>query len=170
MSTRPEADEAAEYYFTYINQVPPGDICTILETQGAETVAWLSGISDERSRHRYAPGKWSIREVVGHLNDAERLFASRALWFARGFPDPLPSFDQDVAVASSEADARAWPTHIEEFRTIRAATSSLFRNLPADAWMRRGTASGKPFTVRALAWICAGHVTHHTTIVRARYL
>ena len=135
-----------------------------------ETAAFLRGISDERSLHRYASDKWSIRQVVGHLNDAERVFAFRAFWFARGFDSSLPSFDQDIAVTSAGSDARAWPSLIDEFQAVRAASLSLFNNLPAEAWMRRGTASGNPFTVRALAYIVAGHVAHHVGILRERYL
>jgi hypothetical protein len=168
--TMPERTEAADYYFTYIDKVGRGDICAILEAQMGETVAFLRGIPDERSLHRYAPDKWSIRQVVGHLNDAERVFAFRAFWFARGFDSSLPSFDQDIAVTSAGSDARSWPSLIDEFQTVRAASLSLFNNLPADAWMRRGTASGNPFTVRALAYIVAGHVAHHVGIVRERYL
>jgi hypothetical protein len=168
--TMPERTEAADYYFTYIDKVGRGDICAILEAQMGETVAFLRGIPDERSLHRYAPDKWSIRQVVGHLNDAERVFAFRAFWFARGFDSSLPSFEQDIAVTSAGSDARSWPSLIDEFQTVRAASLSLFNNLPADAWMRRGTASGNPFTVRALAYIVAGHVAHHVGIVWERYL
>jgi hypothetical protein len=168
--TIPERTEAADYYFTYIDKVGRGDICETLEAQMGETAAFLRGISDERSLHRYAPDKWSIRQVVGHLNDAERVFAFRAFWFARGFDSSLPSFDQDIAVTSAGSDARVWPSLIDEFQAVRAASMSLFNNLPAEAWMRRGTASGNPFTVRALAYIVAGHVAHHVGIVRERYL
>jgi hypothetical protein len=167
---RPDTTEAAEYYFTYISKVPDGDICAILERQQADTLALLRGISDERSLHRYAPDKWSIREVVAHLNDTERVFAFRALWFARGFDSPLPSFDQNVAVPASRADDRSWASHVDEFGAVRQATVALFRNVAPEAWGRRGIASGNPFTVRALAWISAGHVTHHAGIVRERYL
>lgn len=170
MTNRPDRTEAAEYYFTYIDQVGAGDIRTVLDAQLTETLPLLEGISEEQSLARYAPGKWSIREVVGHLNDTERLFVFRALWFARGFDSPLPSFDQDVAVSTAGADDRSWRSHVEEFRTIRRATASFFQNLPADAWLRRGVASGNPFTVRALAYISAGHVSHHVRILRERYL
>ncbi len=167
---RPDSTEAAEYYFTYISKVPDGDICAILERQQADTLALLRGISDEQSLHRYAPGKWSIREVVGHLNDTERVFAFRALWFARGFDSPLPSFDQNVAVPASAANERSWASHVDEFGAVRQSTLALFRNVAPEAWSRRGIASGNPFTVRALAWIAAGHVVHHAGIVRDRYL
>src|SRR5436190_18593673 len=116
--TSPDRTEAAEYYFTYIDLVGPGDICAILERQSDETVAFLRGISEERSLYRYAPDKWSIRQTLGHVNDAERVFVFRAFWFARRFDTPLASFDQNVAVPTAESDARSWASHIEEFRTI----------------------------------------------------
>jgi len=167
---RPDRTEAAEYYFKYIDKIAGDDICRILERQSGETLALLQGISDERSLHRYAPDKWSIREVVGHVNDTERVFVSRALWFARGFDSPLPSFDENVAASSSGAHDRAWSSHVDEFCAVRAATVAFFNGVPADAWGRRGVASGKPFTVRALAFISAGHVAHHHAILRERYL
>lgn len=163
-------DEAAEYYFTYIDQVPPGEICAVLEAQLAETVALLRGVSEERSLHRYAPGKWTIKEVLAHVNDTERIFAFRALWFGRGFGDPLPSFDQNVAMAGAAADARAWTDLLREFEAVRRATVELFRGFPAAAWDRRGTASGRTVSVRALAHIAAGHLAHHMRILRERYL
>jgi hypothetical protein len=170
MTTAPDRTEAAEYYFTYIDKVAGGDIRDILEAQLASTVELLHGISETQSLHRYAPGKWSIREVVSHVNDTERAFAFRALWFARGFESPLPSFDQNTAIATADADARSLSSHVEEFRAVRSATATLFRNLPAHAWMRRGVASGNPFSVRALAYIAAGHVIHHAKILREQYL
>lgn len=172
MSTLTKIDrtEAAEYYFTYIDRVGAGDICAILDEQLAETLRFLRTISEERSLHRYAPDKWSIREVLGHVNDAERVFVFRAFWFARGFDTPLPSFDQNVAVSAAGSDQRSWSSHVEEFRAVRSATLAFFQNLPSDAWLRRGVASGNPVTVRALAYIVAGHVTHHLGIVRTRYL
>jgi hypothetical protein len=170
MSTIPDRTEAAEYYFTYIDQVPEGDICETLEAQLAQTVTLLHDISEERSLRRYAPEKWSIRQVVSHLNDTERLFVFRALWFARGFDSPLPSFDQNIAISAASADERSWRSHVEEFGAVRAATLAFFLNLPMDAWARGGIASGNRFTVRALAYIAAGHVTHHANILRTRYL
>lgn len=170
-STRPGPTEAAEYYFRYIEQVPVGtDICELLETQLTTVVSALQPISEERSLYRYAPDKWSIREVVSHINDTERVFAFRALWFARGFDSPLPSFDQEIAIAGASANQRSLASHIDDFQGVRAATLSLFRNLPDEAWMRRGVASGNEFTARALAYLTAGHVTHHLTLLRERYL
>lgn len=162
--------EAAEYYFTYIDKVGAGDICELLRAQKPETVALLQSIDEEQSLYRYAPDKWSIRQVVSHLNDAERVFCFRALWFARGFDSPLPSYDQDVAVAESGADQRSWKSHVDEFASIRDATLAFYENLPAQAWTRRGIASGNPFTVRALAYVIAGHVTHHSGVLRTVYL
>ena len=170
MSTIPDRTEAAEYYFIYIDQVPEGDICDLLEAQGSETLDLLRGVSDEASLHRYAPGKWSIREVVNHLSDTERLALFRAFWFARGFDSALPSFDQTIAAEAANADGRPWPGLVEEFRAARAATVAFFRGLPPDAWDRRGIASDNPFTVRALAYLAVGHVTHHIKILRERYL
>lgn len=170
IATVPDRTEAAEYYFTYIDQVAGGEICDILEAQLAETIALLRGVSEEQSLHRYAPDKWSIRQVLSHLNDTERVFVFRALWFARACDGPLPSFDQNVAVSASAADVRPWSSHVNEFQAVRAATLAFFQNLPAAAWMRRGVASGNPFSVRALAYIIAGHVTHHMRVLRERYL
>jgi hypothetical protein len=170
ITTVPDRTEAAEGYFTYIDQVAGNDICQILEAQLTETLALLHGISDDQSLHRYAADKWSIREVVSHLNDTERVFVFRALWFARVLDSPLPKFDQNIAISAAGADKRSWSSHVEEFRAVRVATSAFFQNLPPDAWTRRGVASGKPFTVRALAYISVGHVAHHLKIVRERYL
>ena len=170
MQGRPDSTEAGSYYFTYINQVPSEDALPVIEQQLEGVVALCSSLSEEKSSYRYAPEKWSIRQVLNHMTDTERAFAFRALWFARGFSAPLPSYDQDVAAAGAEADGIAWADHIEEFRRVRLATISLFRNLPQDAWMRTGIASDNRFTVRAMAFITAGHVEHHLKILRERYL
>ena len=170
MSVRPDRTEAAEYYFTYIDQVPDGDICEQLEAQLGEVRHLASGITESQSLHRYAPGKWSIRDVMNHLSDCERLFVARAFWFARGFTSALPSFDQEVAASAAHADARDWADLVGEFEAIRAGTIAFFHSLPEEAWARRGVASDNPFTVRALAYMCVGHVIHHTNILRERYL
>ena len=130
---------------------------------------FFADISEEKSLHRYAPEKWSIRQVLNHVSDIERAFAFRALCFARGFSAPLPSYDQDIAAAEAEADGVSWAAHVEEFRTVRLATISLLGNLPSGSWYRSGIASDNPFTVRAVAYIIAGHLTHHMQIVRERY-
>ncbi len=130
----------------------------------------LRTISEKTSLHRYAPGKWSVRELLSHVTDTERVFVHRALWFARGFDSPMPSFEQEIAVAGARADTVSWARHVEEFRAVRLATVPLFRNLPAEAWAKTGVASGNPVTVRALAWITAGHAAHHAAILKERYL
>jgi uncharacterized damage-inducible protein DinB len=170
MKGRPEPDEAAPYYFRYIDRVPGDDILSVLEEQLEETLRFLPGISEERSLHRYAPEKWSIRQVLNHVNDCERLFLFRAFWFARGFDSALPSFDQEISANAAAASAYPWAAHAEEFRAIRSSALAFFRNLPDEAWSRRGIASDVPFTVRALAYIMGGHVAHHTAILRDRYL
>jgi hypothetical protein len=167
---RPERGEANEYYFRYIDLVQGTDVCAVLEAQAGETLELLGRFTDGGSRHRYEPGKWSVRQAAGHVNDCERLFVSRAFWFARGFDSELPSFDQNTAVASGGADERSWDSHIDEFRAIRAASVAFFRNLPEAAWSHRGVASGYPFTVRALAYLAAGHVEHHNAILTKAYL
>ena len=168
--TRPASDEAAPYYFKYIDRVVTDDVMGELERQGEAARSFWRAIPEETSLHRYEPGKWSIREVLAHLNDAERLFAFRAFWFARGFDSALPSYEQEVASAASRADEVPLSAHAEEFDALRRTTVALFRNLPPEAWMRRGVASDYPFTVRALAFIIAGHVEHHLALVRERYL
>ncbi|HWG40547.1 MAG TPA: DinB family protein [Candidatus Acidoferrales bacterium] len=167
---RPEANEAAPYYFGYINRVTGDDILRELQSQIDETLPFLRGIGEEKSLYRYAPEKWSIRQMWGHVNDTERVFVMRALWFARNFDTPMPSFDQEIAVAAAESDAIPWARHVEEFREIRLATISFFRNLPEEAWARKGVASGNPFTVRACAFVVAGHVVHHAAVLREKYL
>lgn len=166
----PQRSEAAPYYFTYIDKVGRDDVISVLEKQLGELPGWLLGIPEEKSLYRYAPDKWSIREVLSHVNDGERVFAGRAMWFARNFDSPLPSFDQNICIAAAEADRVPWRDHVEEFRTIRAATLTFFRNLPEAAWDRKGIASDNPFTVRALAYVIAGHVIHHMNVLRERYL
>jgi len=163
-------NEAAPYYSRYIDLVPSDDIVSVLATQLEETLEFLSGISDEQSLKRYAPEKWTIRQLLSHVNDAERVFVFRAFWFARGFQDPLPSYDQESCVEAAQANEVSWTNHIEEFRRIRLGTLSFFKNLPPEAWPRAGIASDNPFTVRALAYIVAGHVTHHTTVIQEKYL
>ena len=166
----PGRDEAADFYFTYISKVPGNDVLSVLETQLADVMPILRRVSEQKSLHRYAPGKWSMREVVNHMNDAERLFSFRAFWFARGLSEPLPSFDENAAASAAPGDARSWASQLDELESLRATTLALFGSLPDEAWMRRGVASGSPITVRALAYICAGHVTHPVGVLQERYL
>lgn len=169
MIGRPQEIEAAPYYFTYINQVPGNDAPAVIKSQLEESLAFFSGISEQKSLYRYAPEKWSIRQTLNHVNDTERALTFRALWFARGFETPLPSYDQNIAASGAGADNIPWAAHVEEFRRVRLSTISLFRNMPSEAWTRTGIASDNRFTVRALAYIVAGHLTHHVRILRERY-
>jgi hypothetical protein len=170
MIGRPEKSEAAAYYFTYIDQVAGAEVEAVFVSQLKDSVALFSGITEEKSLYRYAPEKWSIRQVLNHITDTERALAFRALWFARGFDMPLPSYDQHVAAYGAAADRVSWADHVEEFRRVRLSTISLFANMPSEAWMRSGIASDNPFTVRALAYIVAGHLAHHVRILHERYL
>jgi hypothetical protein len=166
----PQTNEAATYYFPYIDLARTDDIVSLLKEQLATMMPFLESITEEQSLHRYAPDKWTIRQVLSHVNDGERIFLGRALWFARGFKDPLPSFDQDIAVEGANANDTPWADLVEEFKTVRLSTLSFFRNVPAEAWSRTGIASDNPFTVNALAYIIAGHVAHHVNVLKERYL
>ena len=168
--SRPGPTEAAAYYFTYIDRIPHDDILGVMEAQPDDVGRILTSISEEKSLHRYAPEKWSIRQVLSHINDTERAFAFRALWFGRDFHDPLPSFDQNIGVNAARADEYVWASHVAEFRDVRRATLALFRKLPSEAWRRSGMASGNLVTVNALAYMIAGHMAHHVAILQERYL
>lgn len=167
---RPAADEYAPYYGTYVALVPDGDVVATLAGQIDETLALLRPLTDEQARFRYATGKWSVKEVVGHLTDAERVFTYRALSFGRGASDPLPAFDEDAWVPPAEFDAVPLDELLDGFASVRSATVALFSQFPREAWRRQGLASGKPITVRALAWVSAGHERHHLRVLRERYL
>ncbi len=167
---RPGPDEYAPYYAPYVARVPDGDVLALLDAQPGEVRALLGGLSDERAGFRYAPDKWSVREVVGHVADAERIFAYRALRIARGDGTPLPGFEQNPYVAASGADARPLAELVAEFAAVRAASAALFHSLTPDAFTRMGTASGYAVSVRALLHIVIGHAEHHLAVLRERYL
>lgn len=167
---RPAPGDYAPFHGAYVQAVPEGDVLAFLERQGAETATLLRGISEERSRHRYASGKWSIREVVGHMSDAERVFAYRGLSFARGDATPLPGFDENSWGAATNADRRPMADLIAEFSAVRAATVTLFRGFSANEMGRAGTASGHRVSVAAIAYVVAGHEKHHVRILKERYL
>ena len=168
--TRPEVGEYAPYYEKYIALTREGDVIEILERQAAETLALLRGLSEEQGAARYEPGKWSVKEVVGHIIDGERVFAYRALRFARGDRTPLPGFEQDDYVRGGNFEARTFKDLIDEFEHVRRATVALLRPLGEEEWRRTGTASDNEVSVRALAHIIAGHEAHHMRILRERYL
>lgn len=167
---RPEATEYATYYGRYISLVPPGDIIKTLEDQLHTTFELLRGIPETKADSRYAPEKWSIKEVVGHVIDTERIFAYRALRFARGDQTPLPGFEQDDYVRHGSFDACKLSDLASEFGFVRQGNLCLFRHLDSEAWQRRGEASNAPISVRALAYIIAGHELHHLGILNTRYL
>jgi hypothetical protein len=169
-SLMPAADEFAPYYGTYISKVPAGDILITLANQRAETHRLLTGISEARSLFSYAPGKWNIREIMGHVIDAERVFAYRALRVSRQDATPLASFDQDSFVKNGNFSGRTIKDLAEEFDHVRITTLDLYSHLIDEAWSCRGTASNNPVTVRSLAWIIAGHELHHTRIIKEKYL
>jgi len=169
-AARPEAGEYAPYYEKYIALVPEGDVTATLAQQIGDTLALLGGIAEERANAGYEPGKWSVKEVVGHLIDSERVFAYRALRFARGDLTPLPGFEQDDYVRAANFNAHALRDLAEELAHVRAATLSLLRHLDGEAWLRRGTANDSEVSVRAIAHIIAGHEAHHVGVLRTRYL
>lgn len=170
MIGRPDRSEAEAYYFKYIDLVPGSDPQAVLASQLPDSVAFLKQIPEEQSLFRYAPEKWSMRQLLNHISDNERSFAFRALWISRGFSDPLLGYDETIGAAGAEADRISWAAHIEEFRCVRLATLQLFANMPSAGWTRNGIVSGNPVSVRALAFITAGHLTHHLNILRERYL
>lgn len=167
---RPSGAEHSPYFGRYVSLVPDGWIVDTLRRQIGETLAFLSPLPDERARHRYAPGKWSVKEVVGHVADSERVFAYRALRFARGDATELPGFDEKQYTANAPFDQRPLADVLREFEAVRGATVALFQGLPDPAWDRSGVANGDPVTVRALAWIIAGHERHHRAVLAERYL
>lgn len=167
---RPAPNECSPYYFTYIRLVPDGDIVQTLRTQHAEIHNLLAGMTDAKANASPAPGEWSAKQVLLHLIDTERLFSFRALWFARGEPSALPGMEPEPWVAITDANARSVSDLLTEFDHVRAASVCFFANLDNDAWLRRGNASGNEVSVRALAWIIAGHEVHHTISLREKYL
>ncbi len=167
---RPSADEHAPSHEGYIGHVPPGDVRVHLRTQLHETIALFSGVDETRAGQGYGPGKWSLKEVIGHINDAERVFAYRLLRIARGDQTPLPGFEQDEWVPTSGANRRSLASLLLEFASIRASTMTLIDSLPEEAWLRKGTAGGKTVSARAIVYILAGHERHHVTILRGRQL
>jgi len=166
---RPTTDEHAAFFAGYIGRVPAGDLVTILKTQITETLARLRAVPDARGDYAYAPDKWTIREVIGHMSDVERVMSYRALWFARGDATPLPAFDENAWAPEGRFGERSLGSLVEELAALRTSTVALFDGLPELAWTRIGRASGNPLSVRAIACIIAGHERHHREILHARY-
>jgi hypothetical protein len=169
LRTRPAASEYAPFYHGYVEAVPDGDIVELLRSGGRELVDAIGRIPEDRGGFRYGPEKWSIREVLGHLIDAERIFSYRALRVGRGDRTPLASFDENAYVKTAGSDARTIADLARELAAVREATVLLFESLPDEAWGEQGVASGKDVSLRALAYITAGHARHHLRILRERY-
>ena len=169
MAGRPSANEYASYYETYIALVPEGEILAVLEAQARQVQAFAARVPLARETFRYTPGKWSVREVMGHLADGERVFGYRATCIARGDETPLPRFDENLYVANAGFDRESLASLAGEFLHLRAANLAALQRLDHDAWLRIGTASEKSISVRALAYIMAGHVRHHLEILQERY-
>jgi len=167
---KPQANEYAEYYGKYVSLVPEGDVVETLSRQSGETLALLRSIPEERGGHAYGPGKWTIRQLVGHVIDGERIFAYRALAIARGERASLPGMEQDEYMEHARFDERTLANLCEEFEHVRRANVLMMRGFDAEAWARRGVASDNEVTVLALAYIIAGHELHHLNVLRVRYL
>ena len=170
MIPRPDEFEHLPYYRKYVDLVPDGDLVQMLRTQLDETLSMVRGLREEQGGHRYAPSKWSVREVLGHVIDTERVFAYRALRIARGDATPMEGFDENAYAAASAADTRTLADLADELEHVRLGNVAFFRALKDEALGRRGTANGAEVTVRALAWILAGHELHHRGLLRERYL
>jgi hypothetical protein len=169
MNTRPKTGEYAEYYEKYLTLVPEGNIIDILENQQKSMMGFFTTIDEERSNCRYAENKWSIKEVVGHLDDSERIFAYRALRISRNDLNPLPGFNENEFIAQSNYKNISFEKIVDEFFLLRASNILMFRGFADEMWLRKGTASNNPVTVRAIAYIMAGHTEHHINVLKEKY-
>jgi hypothetical protein len=166
---RPASSEFGEWYAGYVTLVPEGDIVDALARQRDEITSLFASVAPAREQFRYAPGKWTIRELAGHISDGERIFGTRALCFSRGETSELPGFDENLYVAEAGFNDRALSDLVEEWVALRTANLAMCRSLRDEQWSRRGVASGNPITVRALAWIMVGHTRHHAGVLQERY-
>ena len=167
---RPQPEECAPYYHLYIQQVEGNNILNSLSNQKEQTLEFLRGLEPPVWSHRYASDKWTVKELMLHVIDTERIFAYRALRIARNDQTPIEGFEQDDYVPFSGADARNPTSIIEEYAAVREASLQLFRQFSPEMWSRQGIASSRPFTARSLAYITAGHELHHLRILREKYL
>lgn len=166
---RPGPTEYAPYAERYISLIPEQDVMAKLEQQRRDMILLLSGRTEQDGDFRYAEGKWSVKQVLGHINDTERIFTYRAMRIARGDKTPLAGFEQDDYVREGGFQLRSLSDLTEDFIAVRRATVSLFRNLPEASWMRRGITNNHEFSVRALLYMTVGHELHHAKILRERY-
>lgn len=167
---RPQESEFAPHAKAYVEHVPAGDVIDVLAEQVRETVALVRLLGEGGSLRRYAPGKWTVRETVGHISDTERILSYRILRIGRGDATPLPGFEQDDYVAQAASNGRSLEDLLQELQAVRQSTLALVRSIPMQAWDRVGTASGFPVTARGLLFTLAGHELHHFQILRDRYL
>lgn len=170
MIARPDPTECAPFYRGYLNHVPEGDVLEGMRRQASDTAALWRSLSAAQAKHRYASGKWSVKEVAAHMIDTERIFQSRALRFARSDQTPLPGYDHDAYVAALDLSHRSMESLGGEFERLRASTLDLFGGFTEDELNRSGEASGRAITVRAIVFIVAGHERHHMGVLRERYL
>jgi uncharacterized damage-inducible protein DinB len=167
--SKPDASEHAPYFSRYVDLVADGDILGTLAGQIESTLAKLGRLSEAESLKRYAPGKWSVREVLGHLIDTERIFAYRALTLARNDRTELPGFEQDDYIPAAKFDRRPLPNLLEEFAAVRHSNLLMFRGLDQEAWARQGVVNKNPMSVRAAAYVIAGHELHHMRVLHEKY-
>jgi len=167
---RPLENEYPEYYVPYVNLVSNGDLLSILKENLDTTIALFEGISEEEGHFRYAPGKWSIKEVLVHMTDTERIMAYRLLRIGRGDQTPLAGFDENDYINGAQFDKLPIKNIIEDFAAVRKATITLIQNIPEEAWIKKGLANDKEITTRAIAYIIPGHAIHHCNIINERYL
>ena len=165
---RPSPAEYAPYYGQYVELAPEDDVLAALQTQLDDLLALLRPVPEDQGNVRHPPYTWSVKEVVGHMTDTERVFGYRALRFARGDATPLPGFDENAYARAADSDRRPLADLVSEFDALRRSHLGLFGGLPEAAWLRSGEANGNAVTVRALAYIIVGHARHHTTILRRR--
>ena len=170
LSTKPVTQEYAPYYGRYVDLVPAGNVIDTLRQHMTDTLSLISGLTEQQALHRYAPGKWSIKEIIGHIIDSERIFAYRVLRFARNDQTPLAGFEQDDYMINSAFDERQLSDLAKEYEHVRQANLFLFESMSEEAWNRRGVASEAEVSVRALVWIISGHELHHKQVIRTRYL
>lgn len=170
MRTRPLSNEYPEYYERYVSLVVERDVQEILHEQQTKTITLLKSVSEESAGRAYAPGKWTLKEVVGHMSDTERVMSYRMLAMARNEGTPLQGMDQDVYVSSAKFNQFSWEQLLTDFKMVRSATLSLFSTIDDEAWIRKGTVWNVPVSTRALIYIIAGHELHHLKVICDKYL
>ncbi len=170
MLEKPEVGEYGDHFEPYIQEVPEGNLPSLLEKQVEDVIQRLGQITEEQGSYRYAEGKWSLKEVLGHISDTERIMSYRLLRIARGDKTPLPGFEENLFVSHAHADRQTLSGLLQDFAAVRIATLSLIRQLDDEAWLRIGTFSDHPGSARALAYIIAGHSIHHFNVIEERYL